>query len=310
MKEEAGKKIHLLKKRKKEKIMHVTKETKKIAISFLIVILIIIGGNYYLFTQIKTLSGNLENMRVESENEFTLMKGMLSNMQGDYQKKVDALKNAIEKIEKESDVKIGELEEELKNVNIKSGDFSAVLNDVFQGVVSVVTDRGQGSGAIITDDGYIITNYHVVQGASVIRVVDYSKNIYAAAINGSDAKLDIAVLKISSNEELKRLTFTDSSKVKVGEKVVAVGNPAGLGFTATEGIVSQVNRFATKNNPEGLMQVDIPINPGNSGGPVINIQGNIVGITQAKLAGYEGLGFAISANAAKTAAEQIIGKDF
>ncbi len=251
----------------------------------------------------------MDILQQESESELVIVKNMLTNVQEDYKKKIESLTSALKTIEKKSDVKITELEKELKNVNIKSGDFSAVLDEVLKGVVSVVTDKGQGSGALITKDGFVITNFHVIDGAKAIRVVDYKNNVYAALVNGSDKKLDIAILKIAPKSGLKRLTFTNSDSLKVGEKVVAVGNPAGLGFTATEGIISQVGRFADRNSP-GLLQIDVPINPGNSGGPIININGNMIGIAKSKIAGFESLGFAIPANTAKVSAQEITGTDF
>ena len=285
-------------------------DSKKIMTGFAMVILLTLAGNGYLFYQLNKLSTNLEAAKEQSASELTIMENMVASVQEEYKSKIESLTKALEKIEKESNIKISELEEEVKNVNIQSGDFSAILDEVFQGVVSIVTDIGQGSGAFISSDGFIITNEHVIRGAKAIRVVDYEGNIYAAKVNGTNRGVDIAVLKITPQKKVNRLTFTSSSSLKVGEKVVAVGNPAGLGFTATEGIISQLGRFADRNNPEGLMQIDVPINPGNSGGAIVNINGNIVGIAKSKIAGLESLGFAIPADAAKLAAEEIMNADF
>jgi len=137
--------------------------------------------------------------------------------------------------------------------------------------------------------------------------VYYNKNIYIAQLFGADEQKDIAILKIDG-QVFHDLNFADSSKVKIGEKVVALGNPAGLGFSATEGIVSQVDRVIAQNLPP-LIQTDAQINPGNSGGPLINNRGNIIGINELKIAGYEGLGFAIPSNVVKPIVEEIIGRD-
>ena len=215
------------------------------------------------------------------------------------------MSSLIDQIEQQSNIKLTELKNELKDVQIKSADFSAIVDDVLQSVVSVKTNVGQGSGAIISTKGYIVTNVHVINGASTISAVTYSGNTYDAnTVAGYDSNADIAVLKIDA-PGLKSLSFGNSDSLKVGEKVIAAGNPAGLGFTVTEGIVSA---FRTAENGIQYIQTDVPINPGNSGGPLINARGEIVGINNFKVSstGFEGLGFAISSNNARNVANKII----
>ena len=227
----------------------------------------------------------------------------LKNFKKQNQKEIDALSSLIEQIEQQSSIKLNELKNELKDIQIKSADFSAIVDQVLQSVVSIGTNLGQGSGAIIDAKGYVVTNVHVISGASTIRIVTYSGKTYnVKAIAGYDSGADIAVLKIEA-PDLKALDFGDSDSLKVGEKVIAAGNPAGLAFTVTEGIVSA---FRTAQNNIKYIQTDVPINPGNSGGPLINTKGEIVGINNFKVGGFEGLGFAISSNNVKSIVSKII----
>ncbi|MBI3027008.1 trypsin-like peptidase domain-containing protein [Candidatus Woesearchaeota archaeon] len=227
----------------------------------------------------------------------------LQNFKSYNQLEINTLSNIIDQIEKQSSIRLNELKDELKNIRIKSADFSAIVNDVLQSVVSIKTNMGQGSGAIIDAKGYIVTNVHVINDASKIKATTYSGNSYdVTALVGYDSGADIAVLKISA-PDLRAINFGDSDEVKAGEKVIAAGNPAGLSFTVTEGIVSALR--AGPNNIK-YIQTDVPINPGNSGGPLINIKGEIIGINNFKVSGFESLGFAISSNNVKSIVAKII----
>lgn len=280
---------------------------KILGIMLLIVVIGAIGGEVYLGYTLKKENTLLREGVEKTQADLEVTRNMFSTFQEEQQKKIDVIADALEKIDKESKSRLSDLEEEVKNVNIKSGDFSAILDKVFPGVVSIATDRGRGSGAIITEDGYVVTNYHVIRDAKIIQVVDYNKKIYLAQPIGAHTQYDVAVLRINGTN-FRDLNFADSSKVKVGERVVAVGNPAGLGFTVTEGIISQVERIIGPKDPP-MIQTDVPINPGNSGGPLININGNIVGINRLKIAGFESLGFAIPSNVVKPVVEEIIQRD-
>lgn len=160
------------------------------------------------------------------------------------------------------------------------------------------TNTGTGSGFIITEDGYIVTNAHVVEGASKITVfLDDVSGEYPATIVGSDSVSDIAVIKINANN-LPYVELGDSDNLVVGETVVAIGNPYGLELagTVTSGIVSSANRTITNNEREvSVIQTDAAINPGNSGGPLINTKGQVIGINTMKISSTdsESLGFAI-----------------
>ncbi len=156
-----------------------------------------------------------------------------------------------------------------------------------------------GSGFIITADGYIVTNYHVVSGANTINVTLYNGGTYDATLIGGDSDYDVAVLKINETG-LTPVTLGDSADVNVGDTVLAIGNPLGeLTFSMSQGIVSSCNRaINVDGTPFNMIQVDCSINPGNSGGPLMNLYGEVVGIVSAKYSTYsstsvEGLGFAI-----------------
>ena len=156
-----------------------------------------------------------------------------------------------------------------------------------------------GSGFIITKDGYVVTNHHVVSNASSIKVTLYNGETYDATLIGSDSDYDVAVLKINA-EDLQPVTLGNSADVNVGDSVLAIGNPLGeLTFSMSQGIVSSCNRaINVDGTPFNMIQVDCSINPGNSGGPLMNLYGEVVGIVSAKYSTYstttvEGLGFAI-----------------
>ena len=166
-----------------------------------------------------------------------------------------------------------------------------------------------GSGFIIDKDGTVITNNHVIANAEdiIVRVGDKE---YKAKVIGSDPYADIAVIKISSKDTFKPVNFGDSDKARVGDWVVAIGNPFGLGGTVTSGIISARNRDINLTRYDDFIQTDASINQGNSGGPLFNLNGDVVGINTAIIApgqaGSIGIGFAIPANAAKNVIDQLI----
>jgi serine protease Do len=172
--------------------------------------------------------------------------------------------------------------------------------------------QGQGSGVIVSKEGHIITNHHVIAGQNnQIRVTLHSGKTYDAELIGEDSLLDIAVIKIERKELFIPLKLGDSSQVEVGQLVFAVGNPFGLGESVTQGIISAKER-SISDNQRNLFQTDAAINPGNSGGPLVNLTGEIIGINAAistldkDKPGFLGVGFSIPSNDVKEALEQII----
>jgi putative serine protease PepD len=171
----------------------------------------------------------------------------------------------------------------------------------------------EGSGFVYDKTGHVVTNYHVVQGAHSIKVLFADGSKHKAVVVGSDASTDLAVLKVDAPvSELHPLTLGDSSKVQVGDGVVAIGSPFGLDETVTSGIVSALNRTISSDNAysiSGAIQTDAAINHGNSGGPLLNGQGEVIGINsqiESGGGGSDGVGFAISSNTIRSVATQLL----
>ena len=207
-------------------------------------------------------------------------------------------------------------------VNSNSNDLTEVVSHISKTVVEVYTEsvsynsfygeyvtEGAGSGVIITSDGYIITNNHVIEGASSIKVTLSTGEIYEAELIGTDSVSDIAVIKIAV-DNLPSAVFGDSDKLQVAQNCIAIGNPLGtLGGTVTTGIISALSRDITIDGQKmTLLQTDTSINPGNSGGGLFNYSGELIGIVNAKSSGnnIEGIGFAIPINYVKEIAKQLI----
>ena len=167
--------------------------------------------------------------------------------------------------------------------------------------------NGIGSGVIFSNEGYIVTNLHILNSQNINVKLDNGKN-YPASIIGIDKNADIAVLKISTEDELKPINIADSDNLKVGDRVLAIGNPYGIGISVSNGIISATGR--DYGNPYlQLIQTDAAINPGNSGGALINENGNLIGINSkifSSTGAYQGIGFAIPSNVVVQIATQLI----
>tara|TARA_B100001540_G_scaffold299592_1_gene304237 strand:+ start:495 stop:1901 length:1407 start_codon:yes stop_codon:yes gene_type:complete len=165
-----------------------------------------------------------------------------------------------------------------------------------------------GSGFIISEKGIVITNNHVIQGAEDILVRVNGDKEFKAKVIGADPGMDLAVLQMQTNEKFKPVKFGDSDKARIGDWVIAIGNPFGLGGTVTSGIISARNRSIGLSRYEDFIQTDASINQGNSGGPLFNMDGDVVGINTAILgqSGSIGIGFAIPSNSAKRVINQLI----
>lgn len=168
---------------------------------------------------------------------------------------------------------------------------------------------GTGSGVIISADGYIVTNNHVIKDASEIEITLNNKKSYKAKLIGTDSKMDIALLKIDADEKLPYTTFGNSDSVKVGEWVLAVGNPYNLTSTVTAGIVSAKARNLGTNGIQSFIQTDAAVNPGNSGGALVNTRGDLIGINtmiSSTTGSYVGYSFAVPSNIARKIIEDIM----
>jgi serine protease Do len=170
-------------------------------------------------------------------------------------------------------------------------------------------EQSLGSGVIVSRDGYIITNNHVVEQAEEIKVTLFDKRAFRAHVTGTDPKTDVAIVKIDAMD-LPSVTWGNSDNLQVGEFVLAIGNPYGLSHTVTMGIISAVGRASVGiADYEDFIQTDAAINPGNSGGPLVNIKGELIGINTAifsRSGGYQGIGFAVPSNMARLVMEQLV----
>jgi serine protease Do len=165
--------------------------------------------------------------------------------------------------------------------------------------------KSLGSGFIISEDGYILTNNHVVEGADEIKVKLHDGRELKGELKGSDPKLDLALIKVTSSGKLPVAPLGNSDEIEVGEWVMAIGNPFGLAETVTAGIVSAKGRVIGSGPYDDFIQTDASINPGNSGGPLFNARGEVIGINTAIVAGGQGIGFAIPVNMAKSIIPQL-----
>ena len=167
--------------------------------------------------------------------------------------------------------------------------------------------QGLGSGFIMTEDGYVVTNNHVIDKADDIEVVLQNGDKYEAKVVGKDPKTDLAVLKFEPDQEIQPVKFgdSDSENLRIGDWVIAIGNPFGLGYTVTAGIISAKGRSLGLGVYDDFIQTDASLNPGNSGGPLFNLKGEVVGVNTAIVARGQGIGFAIPIDLAEFVIEQL-----
>ena len=299
--------------------MNTLKNNKHIVLGFSIIIILILLSSFALYATItkqyqtkldgleqslglkdQQLQDRLEEVDKTSKAELSKVEQkMLANFKtletsiNDKTSEVKLdLETQLEGVSTKFEEKSSELEGKISSLDVESSDFSAIIDDVLESVVSVRTNKGSGSGVFVTSD-LIITNRHVLEEASSVYVVDYNGNWSNAKIIATAENVDLAALRIISEKEYSYLRMADQSDTKVGEKIIAVGNPLGLSFTVTEGIISSLNRVV---DGQIYLQTDVPINPGNSGGPLINSEKKVVGINTFKLTNSEGLGFAVPSN--------------
>ena len=289
-----------------------------------IIIFLIIGSNFYVYDKLNDdytnkitslnqkidsleseLKQEVEKEKLTREEELNKLDTKTSDIKKNLESQVKDVSGNLEEVKSNTEENLADLSNKLSEIQVSSSDFSSIIEDVVKAVVNVRTNLGQGSGVIFDNNGYLVTNNHVINGATEINVVDYNGNSYNAVVKRTDANSDLAVLKIEGNG-FSYLDFEDISNVHIGDRVIAVGNPLGLSFSVTEGIISGLNR-QLDNSGIGYIQADVPINPGNSGGPLVNSAKKIVGITTLKISNSEGLGFAIPSNVVKNFAISALG---
>lgn len=250
----------------------------------------------------------LYTLFIKQELNYNSLSDKIIELQTDTSSKINILTESLMQTRESLEAGLEESKKELDLLKASAGeDFSGIVEGVIKSVVTIRTDSGQGTGFIISQDGYLVTNAHVLADdsgrlASNIRAITFEQSTISVEFIGFDGLLDIALLKILGNYDY--LEFGNSNKVQVGEKVIAIGNPLGLQFSVTEGIVSAIHRPGI-NEIEAYIQTDAALNPGNSGGPLINKQGKVIGINNFKIGAGESLGFALESNYIKDAINEI-----
>ncbi|MBS3116585.1 trypsin-like peptidase domain-containing protein [Candidatus Woesearchaeota archaeon] len=218
---------------------------------------------------------------------------------------IQSLTGELQEVKIESQQQVSELQDKISKLKAQNQDFSDVIEKAIPSVVSIRTDVGAGSGFIIEENGYTVTNYHVIENARAGTAITSDNERHSIRIVGFNEKADIAVLDLDDGN-FKKLSWGSSQRTQIGESVIAVGNPGGLDFTVTKGIVSAFRKDAEGND---LIQIDVPINPGNSGGPLINSEGRVIGVNTKKIEGFEGVGFALASDYVEDIVQDLIDAD-
>ena len=259
----------------------------------------------YMVVSIILISG----LAVKQTSDYNKFTNEINKLQADTQNKLNELTENLLLIKeevkqtKENLTDIEAIREEFNLLKASTGeDFSGVIENSVKSIVTIKTDVGQGTGFIITNDGYIVTNAHLLSEGKTIESTNYEKDKIPTEFIGSNTNMDVALLKIEG--EYNFLELGNSNETQVGERVIAIGNPLGLQFSVTEGIVSGIHRPGI-NELEAYVQTDAALNPGNSGGPLINKIGKVIGINNFKIGSGESLGFALESNYIKDAVNVI-----
>ncbi len=272
---------------------------------------LIIGGSSVIIIFMITISIFTYLIFVRQELNYNLLGKKITDLKIETQTNINSLSEGL--IQTNEDLEnigsqLGIIHEEFSFLKASVGaDFSGIVENSIPSVVTIRTDVSQGTGFIVEERGYIVTNAHVLADGTLVNVITYEQEIIKADLVGYDTFFDIALLKIPGTYDT--LKFGNSDKVQVGEKVIAIGNPLGLQFSVSEGIISAVHR----QGPNGLdvyIQTDAALNSGNSGGPLINNKGLVVGINNFKIGGSESLGFALESNLIKFAINEIYQEAF
>ncbi len=248
---------------------------------------------YWVYTK-EVMNYNNLNLKIESLQEET------SSKFNDLSSNLLDTKNDLKSL----GLQIGSIDEEITTLKASvSADFSGIFEDAVKSVVTIKTDVSQGSGFFIADSGYVVTNAHVMEGATAAVIITYDGESHSVSRIGENPTMDIILLKISSSD-YKPLKLGNSDDIQIGEKVIAIGNPLGLSFSVSDGIVSAIHREG-ENGLKVYIQTNADLNPGNSGGPLIDVNGKVIGINNFKVNEAEGLGFALESNYIKEVVNDI-----
>ncbi len=261
-----------------------------------LLIIVILANSIFLYWvyQKEVMNYNNLNLKIESLQEET------SSKFNDLSSNLLDTKNDLKSL----GLQIGSIDEEITTLKASvSADFSGIFEDAVKSVVTIKTDVSQGSGFFIADSGYVVTNAHVMEGAIAAVIITYDGESHSVSRIGENPTMDIILLKISSSD-YKPLKLGNSDDIQIGEKVIAIGNPLGLSFSVSDGIVSAIHREG-ENGLKVYIQTNADLNPGNSGGPLIDVNGKVIGINNFKVSEAEGLGFALESNYIKEVVNDI-----
>ena len=266
-------------------------------------------------SQLDSMRQDTSSRLVSLGNDMNSTRSSLASMDGELKSSIqnynyqalvrdNALSDSIQKTSNRSSSELSSFQQQLNKVSEASVDFSPIIPKALNAVVTIGRkDQGAfitgGSGVLINNFGYIVTNYHVIDDIRSIFVRTHDDSEYAATIVGKDESWDIAVIKlVTEKKSFEYLGWGNSDALFVGQHILAIGNPVGLESTVTEGILSNTKRLVTGERDIYYLQTDVAINAGNSGGPLIDEEGKIVGIATMKYSkvGVEGLSFALRSN--------------
>ncbi len=248
-----------------------------------LVIIFMIVGSIFVYT-----------LFMKQNIDYSTLNNKITKVEGETQSQINVLAESLMETQELAEESQEALQLELDLLKASAGeDFSGIIDDVIDSVVSITTNTGEGTGFLISEDGYVVTNYHVVEDSTNIQIITYDQEVISAVPIGYNPTMDIALLKIPGDYDA--LTLANSDDIQIGEKVIAIGNPYGLEFSVTSGIVSAVHREGI-NGVEAYVQIDAPLNPGNSGGPLIDTNGKVIGLNNFKVGDGESLGFALESN--------------
>jgi S1-C subfamily serine protease len=315
----------------------------KVVIGILVLLVIITGGiGYYSYTlnvQVDSLSERLATFEAGQTARITDISNELTDLETTTQSSIGSLKGQVEgavnKIGSletglgKAESRIARVAEGVDNISSQVGslderisaaegrisgavlDANKVYEKVSRATVRVTNGTNTiGSGFIMDADGHVITAYHVINGLSQIFVIMDDGRVSRASVTGFSQFSDVAVLKLEENPSIEPPALADSSKIRIGEPVIAIGSPLNLRDTLTAGVISQVNRFTSYGTDSlsvaNLLQFDAPVNPGNSGGPLANARGEILGIVVARITVGDGIYYAVASNKVKRVAAAII----
>lgn len=269
---------------------------------------LIIGGAGTLLVLFMVLSSVFMYLLfIKQSADYKDLSGKLDSLQTDTAARLNEISTNLLDTRNELQslgLQLGSIDNEVSSLKASvSSDFSSIVENAIKSVVTIKTDLSQGSGFFVADGGYVVTNAHVMRGATAAAIITYDGTSHKVTKIGENTFMDIVLLKIASTS-YKPLTLEDSDDVKQAEKVIAIGNPQGLDFSVTEGIVSATHRQGG-NGLEAYIQTTAALNPGNSGGPLINVNGKAIGINNFKISEGESLGFALESNYIKATVNEI-----